>query len=67
MSFKTIQIILRVLLHSEYLLYGDQENEYILELLKKKAGKNHPMIEEFILQEVKQAKHKQGYRSFAND
>jgi transcriptional regulator with XRE-family HTH domain len=39
---------------NEYLLYGDQENQYILNMLRKKAEKLDPSIEEFILNEIKQ-------------
>lgn len=40
---------------NEYLLYGDQENQYILDLLAKKAGKVHPELQNLILEEVKKA------------
>ncbi|WAT24876.1 helix-turn-helix domain-containing protein [Aerococcus urinaeequi] len=40
---------------NEYLLYGDQENQYILEMLQKKAGKLDPKIESLIVDEMKQA------------
>lgn len=40
---------------NEYLLYGDQENQYILDLLAKKAGKIHPKLQRLILEEVKDA------------
>ena len=40
---------------NEYLLYGDQENQYILEMLQKKAGKLDPKIEGLIVDEMKQA------------
>lgn len=38
----------------EYLLYGDDENQYILDLLKKKAGATHPAVEQLIIEEIKQ-------------
>lgn len=40
---------------NEYLLYGTQENQYILEMLQKKAGKLDPKIEGLIVDELKQA------------
>lgn len=40
---------------NEYLLYGDQENQYILEMLQKKAGKLDPKIEGLIVDEIKHA------------
>ncbi len=40
---------------NEYLLYGDQENQYILEMLQKKAGKLDPKIEDLIVDEIKHA------------
>lgn len=40
---------------NEYLLYGDQENQYILEMLQKKAGKLDSKIEGLILNEIKHA------------
>lgn len=39
---------------NEYLLYGDQENQYILNMLRKKAGELDPSVEEYILSEIKQ-------------
>lgn len=39
---------------NEYLLYGDQENQYILNMLRKKAGELDPRVEEYILSEIKQ-------------
>ncbi|NBA62798.1 hypothetical protein [Enterococcus mundtii] len=36
-------------------MYGDQENQYILDLLAKKAGKVHPELPNLILEEVKKA------------
>lgn len=39
---------------NEYLLYGDQENQYILDLLTKKARKIHPKLQKLILEEVKE-------------
>ncbi|MBF2483838.1 helix-turn-helix domain-containing protein [Listeria welshimeri] len=38
----------------EYLLYGDDENQYILDLLKKKAGATNPAVEQLIIEEIKQ-------------
>ena len=37
------------------MLYGDQENQYILDLLAKKARKVHPELQNLILEEVKKA------------
>lgn len=36
-------------------MYGDQENQYILEMLQKKAGKLDPKIEGLIVDEIKHA------------
>lgn len=41
---------------NEYLLYGDQENQYILDLLEKKAGELDSELQQVILAEVKEAK-----------
>ncbi|MGC3599010.1 helix-turn-helix domain-containing protein, partial [Enterococcus faecium] len=40
---------------NEYLLYGDQENQYILEMLQKKPGKLDPKIEGLIVDDIKHA------------
>lgn len=40
---------------NEYLLYGDQENKYILNMLRKKAGEIDPSAKEFILNEITQS------------
>lgn len=36
----------------QYLLYGDDENQYILDLLKKKAGATNPAVEQLIIEEI---------------
>lgn len=38
---------------NEYILYGEKENQYILDLLRKKAGKIDPIIEQAVHREIK--------------
>lgn len=39
---------------NEYILYGNQEDEYIANLLRKKAGETSPAIEQLMIGEMKE-------------